>query len=170
MPIFDLTDRSSETTAARVQKTEPVLPVGPDTSGTQTPEDQKKEPEKMITLDGPLSQIYAKALMLAYGNEDMAAMIMASKSSQQATMEPGQDNSIYVYCVDGSAIDGEEVLDTTNKLRLALDSKKYQEVIVAAECNSKFSAKLGLLHESLEAMGVKVFHSTESIVNKLKTN
>lgn len=172
MSIFQLTDNPKVST--NVEPVKQTAPVQQDAdkqkeSIQQASEDPKnQETQKLVALDGPLSQIYAKALMIAYSQEDMAAMLRAKPETNEEDLTPqeAQAEGIYMYCMDTDEMDQGDIVEAGDKLRLALDSKKYKEVVVAGE-SFNVSPKLASFNRYMSGIGVKVIHIREAAIERV---
>lgn len=117
-------------------------------------EDKPKEDEKVVTddvfIDGPISNIITKALNKEYAIESMVADGSVAEDRKERT------KGIYVYCMSNKDLSSDVVIKTIDKLRVALDSEDYKEVVTTIEPEVDTTKNTGLLVESLESMGVKV--------------
>lgn len=123
---------------------------------------------KTVVMTGPLSKIYSEALNLAYGNE--SAMNMLNPEDMELMDEQaggGDAKDLYVYTTDGDKLDGPEMVEAGDKLRLALDSKKYKKVLLAVE-GKNVSRKVALLHDLVSSMGVQVVFNRNSAIESMK--
>jgi hypothetical protein len=157
-----LDDKSSET----ITKTET-------TEANVVPHDQasEKKEEKTIVLDGPLSHIYTQALNAVYATEAINMLTEMSINEddtygKKETNEKGKD--LYVYCCDGDRLDSGELANVANKLRLALDTKHYKNVVVAVECTA-VNNKIALLDNFTTDLGVKIMFNRNTAISKIKS-
>lgn len=166
------------------------------------PDINKKSAQKVIVLDGPLSHIYTQALNQVYKKYDendpeievtttsnegfgqlLTSPITFIKSLNKQVKdnyvnteenENNSNNSLYVYCCDGDSLKTDDSIEVSNKLRLALDSKKYKQVILAIEHNSTslVSNKLSLVIDFTKALGIEHYDNKdlllESVISFLK--
>lgn len=132
-----------------------------------------------VLLDGPLSKVYTKALNLVYANEaaNMFAAMVENAETTNTYEEEGkgendeahiEEKNIYMYCCDGSDMDIEGLTEGSNKLRLALDSKKYDEIILAVEHRGSVNMKMGLLERFASDIGSKVCLSRFSALETIR--
>ena len=125
------------------------------------------EEQKMIILDGPLGKIYTQALMVAYAKEGMASMMAKDYSDYKE--DPEEVADVYMYCVDGDCLDSERLVEASDKLRLALDSKKYKSAVLTMECNSgRITERMGLLESFAFQIGIEVHHSRNNALESFK--
>jgi hypothetical protein len=122
---------------------------------------------KTVVMTGPLSKIYSEALNLVYGKESMNMVDPEEIEVTNGQTDGDEDRSLYVYTTDGDNLDGDEMVAASDKLRLALDSKKYKKVLLAVECKTP-SRKVALLHEMATSMGVNVVFSRYSALENMK--
>ena len=110
-----------------------------------------KEPETKsnaltVILDGPLSSIYTKALNIALAKDNITTekhiailsaidMALISEQGEEQRAEELGDQ-LYVYCTDDDNINQGKLVETTDKLRVALDNKNHSKVMLAMECRS----------------------------------
>jgi hypothetical protein len=168
MGIFNITaiqDNKPTVSDAAIKHTS--VTQTPDTTGSNVPnnksieKDQPTTSPKTIVLDGPLSKIYSDALNLTYSKESMMTMSLPDGGEDDGYAVSDADidvsnKGLYVYSMDGEEMDNGDVVEVSDKLRIALDSKKYSKVILA--CESKTWNKNTLLLASLaDSMGVQVF-------------
>lgn len=123
--------------------------------------------EARVVLNGPLSNIYTKALNLVYANESVNMVTTAVQTIVENEEEDraNPDNGLYLYCC-GSDLNHNQLLEGTNKLRVALDSKKFKQVIVAVEDGD--NRKVALLKEFGAAIGAKVCLGRQSAMAAVK--
>lgn len=127
-----------------------------------------------VTLDGPLSKIYTQALNLTYATEDgsmmqpMVNIIETNKEEEADKNKQAADAKLYAYCVDDKDINEGNLAETSDKLRVALDSKKYKEVMCVVECHGSVSSKVGLLDSFGTAIGVRVLLSRRSALEAIQ--
>jgi hypothetical protein len=123
-----------------------------------------------VVLDGPLSHIYTEALNLVYANEDYAsitpAMIEGEKNKDE---EDENEEMLYVYCCNGDEIeDSDELVGVTDKLRIALGSKKYSSVMLALENNNNLTTKYVLLKNYSTSLNIPTYISRRSALEHIR--
>lgn len=164
MSLINLNPPSSEPeekSIKDIEETNTELPV----------EEQKpKEDDKVIVMDGPLSKIYTQALNIAYAKEAASA----SGQTDIKVVFPEEESketkdSLYVYCCDASDITNSDAIDGTDKLRLALDSKKYNQAIVVMECHDKVTQAAGLLEQYAVNNKIKVIFRRELAIEHIRS-
>ena len=171
MSIFNLSLIKTTNNPVDDTKSEPALAA--DTEVPITPADgataEATTEEKTIVLDGPLSRIYTQALNMAYAKEDVGAMgQMLMMTGQGDTDEEEEDpRDLYVYCCDGDELSEGKVTEAADKLRIALDSKKYKSVAVAIECKGHVSDQLASLDRLSSQMGAKVFYRRKTAMEAI---
>jgi hypothetical protein len=118
--------------------------------------DGYKNTDAKIVLSGPLSKIYTKALNLVYANEDTGTELLTT--DEELTEDDDQNTNLYVYCCDDS-LDSGDLVEATEKLSQAMNSKKYKSVILSLESNGNMNNRIGLLDSFASEVGVKVCFS-----------
>ena len=127
----------------------------------EEPVDEKS----LIVLDGPLSSIYTKALHMAFSNESVGVL---TDNGTDIEFTP-ENKATFLYCCDGSDITSDELTETTNKLRIALDSGKYKKVILSMECVT-VNNRTALLDEYSTKAGVDVYYTSKAAINGIGKN
>lgn len=138
-----------------------------------TPEGKPDAQQQTIVLDGPLSQIYTQALNIAYAKESVGMMFgsVYDKKQQNKTNDEdgdGLDDS-YVYAVDADDLDTDCLLLSAEALRVATQSGRYRQVILAIESHGTVTKKMQLLTEMSDALGAKVCLSRNSAIQSVMT-
>lgn len=141
--------------------------VNKDISNQNLSEDKK---EKAVVVDGPLSHIYTKALNMVYANEgaeiDTNIVFKEAIDEMEGLDENGEplnDDSLYVFAEDGKNVNGmSDMNQIAGRLRVALDSGKYKEVVLAMECGKVIPRNLDRFEDMVRGMGVKIYHLRES--------
>lgn len=129
---------------------------------------------KSIVMDGPLSKIYTQALNIAYAKEAASASgqtetTLIFNEEEQKAQDEVDHHSLYVYCCDADELQGSDVIDGSDKLRLALDSKKYRGALVVMESHGSVSRHAGLLEEYASKNGVRVIFNRANALEVIKT-
>jgi hypothetical protein len=128
-----------------------------------------------VTLDGPLSSIYTKALNLVYANENIGDMVISAYDDEEAEEEITDDNleqakdkngkDLYVYCCDNE-ISNEDFLEAVDKLHKVSKDKRYSEAMIALECNAKTpSNRLSLIDRLSNELGIRVVYSRDKAMD-----
>lgn len=140
-----------------------------DTTDTKNVDSVDNTPEeKVVVMDGPLSKIYTQALNLAYANEAASA----SGQTDIKILFDDADNSesdkdLYVYCCDSSNIDTDDVIQGTDHLRLALDGR-YKQTLVVMESHSNIKPVAALLEEYAFKNGTRVVFSRDLAIEMIQ--
>jgi hypothetical protein len=79
----------------------------------------------------------------------------------------GDSKDLYIYTTDGDKLDGSEMVEAGDKLKVALDSKKYKNVLLVMESRTP-STKVALLHDLANSMGVKVVFNRNAAIENVK--
>lgn len=129
-----------------------------------------------IKLDGPLSNIFTKALNAVYSNESLDPMVIGPLEQEEAeeeletNQEEGKDmfgNALYVYCCNGDNLSQEALVDAANKLTKAVTQGKYKNVILSMECFNDINNKTALLDKLGHSLGIKVCLSKRSTMEAI---
>jgi len=122
--------------------------------------------EMMITLDGPLSRIYTKALNLAYARESISMMTPEALTINKA-QQRAEDESTYVYAIDTTQMDMAKLVASTEHFRVALETGNYKNVIVALESDGNVTSKAQLFAQMAQSLGAKVCYSRNSAMRAI---
>lgn len=138
----------------------------------------KQEAEKTVVMDGPLSQIYTQALNIAYAKEGLSTMVsfLEAKHDSLTSDEDLEENRLmsgnavtadgtYVYCIDGTDLEGQGLVAATEALRVA--KSKYKEVVLALESHGVVTSRVQLLGEMGEALGAKVCMTRDGAMDNI---
>lgn len=133
---------------------------GPDDTGKADNKD------KVVVMQGPLSTIYTDALNKVYAQESQAidAVTLVSNAQQAET----QASDLYVYVSDAETINNSRVAEVFDNLRLALDNRKGNAVVVL-ESNGVVSQKLSLIDNFARSQGARVVYSRKVGIETIKT-
>lgn len=171
MAIFNLgTADESTSDNNQEQKVEEQTEEVTNNQNTTSVSDKTEEDKKTIVLDGPLSHIYTQALNVVYANEatNMLTQMMVDQEENETGKNPyGKD--VYVYCCDGNNLTNDDLMETSNKLRIALDKKKYSKVLLSIECHGVVNNRIGLLHDYSVSLGIPVSYTQSGSINNIKT-
>lgn len=171
MAIFDLgtIDQSTTEVPEQNQQQQTTDPTVINQSETNTVDETKKpEQQKTIVLDGPLSHIYTQALNMVYANEAVNMITHMMMEQEEEDKNPyGKD--VYVYCCDGDNLTSDELVNASSKLRIALDKKKYNKVLLSVECHGIVNNRVGLLHDFSVSLGIPVSYTKSGSMSNIKT-
>lgn len=137
---------------------------------------------KVIVVDGPLSEVYTKALNVALANESV--MIVAAtnklgasganqgKLTNDSFNEEEKDEASYVYALGDKLVDNEAAMEAYNNLTKAVKSGKYKKVHMAIEgVSGDICNRLSFVIEGAMAMGVNLVlnqtKGTDSNIDKI---
>lgn len=148
--------------------------------GDSTPKSVEDQGPQIV-IDGPLSNIYTKALLMTYGKvaqesqANDAIMTMAeylqNKKNESGVSNPEthrSDPSVhYVYVTSQDHLEREDD-NTESTLRLALDSKKPKSMTVVMETSNKLGDKLVKIDNYLANEGVKVYYHRKFAMEQIK--
>ena len=130
--------------------------------------------DSTITVTGPLSSVYTKALMLVYGEANTVstectqmqlATIVAIKNKEDAT--PVESSTLFVTDQDNIEKDPAGTFD---QLHLALDNKNNpnQTKHVVLENIKNVNRKTAIILDYARANATKVFYNRTSYLNHIK--
>jgi hypothetical protein len=144
----------------------------------------KKEGDKTtVVMDGPLSQIYTRALNIVFSKDAdqtpsmesaaidsiMAASILLDVKAKKDELMKQDEEGLYVYATNNEILpeEGGEVLDN---LRIALDHKPAKNIILAVEMigDGKVTGMQCALEAYALQSGVRVVHSRGAVMSFLK--
>lgn len=129
---------------------------------------------KTIVLDGPLSEIYTRALNIVYGNnaepdtsnvsqetQQMDSVLVADVHNYNKNKEAeNKDNvdSAYVYVTDAKLLNIDELPETYDNIRVALDSKQFNKSVVCIESDGNSNNRnVELISQLARDFGARVF-------------
>lgn len=164
MGIFNITN-VQEAVKQEATPAKPPEPVVTPTVNTPVQGEGKEAGEKTVVMTGPLSKIYSEALNMVYSKE--SAMTHHANKLTAVDEDSNVQSDAYVYITDGDNMDGEELVGASDKLKVALDSKKYKDVLLAVECNT-VNNKAVLLYDMATSMGAKVVFTKGTGLEKIK--
>lgn len=153
MSIFKLSEDKKE---QDIKNNEPEVSENLNNSG----EVKDKNEDTEITINGPLSSIYAKALNIAYAKESIFTMLPTNAEMS------APKKRIYIYCCNGDTLDNNELIEAENSLRLAMDSKKYNKVVAVLE-STKMNKKLVLLDDIVNKMSIETIYKKDTAINRI---
>lgn len=138
--------------------------------------------EKLLVMDGPLSQIYTKALDMVYAKPTASAISQETQQMdtvmvadahnfhQQQTEDTleKQKNGAYIYVTDDAHLQGSGLTRTFNDLRIALGMSSFGKRAVCIEHNGNVSKKMELLANYVQESNVPIFFTRHAMLNYLK--
>jgi hypothetical protein len=130
--------------------------------------------DSTVTITGPLSNVYAKALMLVYGEGSTLGTESSAMDTTMLVIKDTQDNpapkeSSTLFVSDQENVE-ENPVETFQKLHLALDNKKNPNAskYVVLENISNVNAKTAIILDYARANATKVFYNRNSFLNYMK--
>jgi hypothetical protein len=143
----------------------------------ETQEEVEEKKEEVLVLDGPLSQIYTKALQEVYSKESDPTAMQIEKidgddregsTEEEPKMEvKGGDVNIqeFIYACDGSEVSGEDINNFSKAInRLShIDCK----VTLVMEGNKQLSTCASYMDELATKCGARVIFSRENAIRHL---
>ena len=148
-----------------VEEKAPVPVATPKEVDNETPittPDANKEPvvkDKQITLTGPLSHLYSQALNIMYAKENYMMIVLNEIDKKQDEDALKAKENLYVYAMSADELDTGKICVAEKDLRMAMESKKYDRVILALEASRNVSNKVGMFEEHAKTLGVQVYLS-----------
>lgn len=148
MPIFKLSKTPIET---------------PEPKEITNQDDIQLNDESVVVLDGPLSKIYTEALNKVYAIESYM-----TDGALTDDKEKDEDLSkTYIYAVDADDLDIAGTNETFGNLRLALDSQKYDKIILSIEHVEVVSESIAIIDEYAKKTGVNVVYKREQAIGAI---
>jgi hypothetical protein len=142
--------------------------------GKNAPVVETSKGESMIVLDGPLSQIYTKALMVAYAKPEISTESAANDAIMAKGANDATDNAellnhdaAYLYVTDDAHLTSDTIGETIDELNLGLNSAKYKTLAVCIEGCKDISRYHEYLTQMAENKGAKVFHTRKGAMDYL---
>ena len=139
-------------------------------------EGKKEAKEKVVVIDGPLSEVYTKALNIALANESVMVVAASSNKPTTATNKAAltekiltndeEDDAEYLYVLDSKSNDS-QALEAFNNLAAVNKSGKYKKIHVAVENASTLSKKMSLVLEGAMSLGANILTSNSDLVGKV---
>ncbi len=127
-----------------------------DVDGDGVPDQSSSGDTAQIVLDGPLSEIYARALDVVYAHEDIAAMSgdddVVVDSSITTSIDGDPSDGLYVYTVSPD-LDLDGVSTAIEAIRVG--SKRCRDVLVVMECGHRISHATAVLERYVRETGVR---------------
>lgn len=149
-----------------------------DATGTPT----EIKPEVSISLSGPLSNIYSRALMIAFGkkddslavesqaNDEIMAKVLTSSSAESTTayLEAHPDLKIdyAVYATGPSLVDTQALSKDIDAITTLQTQPNIREVIVSIE--STPNNYTGILDSVCEGKKIKVVYSAHRVIDYIR--
>ena len=139
-------------------------------------EGKKEAKEKVVVIDGPLSEVYTKALNIALANESV--MVVAASTNKPSTAinktaltekvltNDEEDDAEYLYVLDSNSSDS-QALEAFNNLAAINKSGKYKKIHVAIENACTLSKKMSLVLEGAMSLGANILTSNSNLVDKV---
>ncbi len=169
MSMFDLSKYTGTLTPNQTESSSNELaPTESNTAPIESPPEAAKSTAN-ITITGPLSRIYATALLKLFGERgsNLIGESMAADGTTILISTDGEPEEVAVYATDASTVDHESPLDTAKKLTLALDDEAKNKLLVVE--NMKGGMKEAYLVEYAESLpNTKIMFSRESAISYIR--
>lgn len=152
----------------------------PSVTETAKPEETKpEETQKTILIDGPLSEIYTKALDTVYSQRmsenvsqetQQTDSVVIAQAGKYLEAKDGEDNDngVYVYVTDVDSLARNGISEALGNVRLALDMKNISTRALVLEHRGIKTSRVSILSNFAESNGMKVFHSRSDAIKYLK--
>lgn len=193
MSVYDITPGSTSSAIQATGTTGSVVHQDLQQEGTatglnpnSTPIEQTSGDTKKIVLDGPLSEIYTKALNIAYSKQTEQATDKVSQETQQmdavlvadihamnkdkkdAELKDAQ-NAAYVYVTSDDELSSDGLLTAFDNVRVALDSKQFTKTVVCIESSGMVNGhRIELLTDMARNFGAQVFYTRNATMKYLR--
>lgn len=155
--------KPADSTAVKTTEEAPNVDNTTVKPGVTREDDSKKD--KVVVMQGPLSTIYTDALNQVYAQESQANDAVTLINTIQKDQGPQPD--LYVYVSDANLLDNSSVTEVFDNLRLALDNRKGNSVVVL-ESNGRVSKKLSLVDNYARSQGAKVVYSRKAALETIQ--
>ena len=193
MSVFDLNTNTTGvgtvatgTTGSVVEKS--LQQEGSGNGGQQNSQNDQelKDNGKKIILDGPLSEIYTKALNAIYSKDVGKAEEVVGQESQQmdavlvadihkmdakkkAEQMQNTNDAAYVYVTDDEHLKGDGLIETFDNVRVALDMQGYKAKVLCIECKQpEVYHKVEMLANMARNMKVPVFYTRNAAMKYIQ--
>lgn len=137
----------------------------------EPPAANKEVSSKEVKIEGPLSKVFTEALNIAYSKENVTenAGIIYSTDVGEGSYAGNEmpDKGVYVYAIDGSNIDSDELINASNKIINAFNSRKFDQLIVSSECVKGISPRIKILQELCTSVGAECYVTRNSSIVKV---
>lgn len=131
---------------------------------------QEEEKSSTIVLNGPLSDIMAKALNMVLSNESamFTQLALYSLHKDKIDKEKISDDDLYVYCTSSDKIvDDDTIVNTIDSIKEK--SKGYENVIVSVE-SEQINKFIQTFNNLCLENNYKVFTNTKSTAKYILNN
>lgn len=150
-----------------------------------TQAEQVADSNKKIILDGPLSEIYTKALNMVFSNQTEQATDSVSQETQQMDAVMVADihamnkekidaerieaeKMAYVYVTSSDDLTPDGIVSAFDDVRIALDSNRFAKTVVCIETlDLSNSTRVELLANMARNLGAKVFYTRNTAMKYL---
>lgn len=129
-------------------------------------------PEAAITVTGPLSDVYAKALLALYPQYQLSQETQAIDAAQSATLyklaaQTALDQKPHwAYVTDAEQIEHTPLPVVFDQVQKTLAETPSDQMLVAIEAGAKISPRLAAFSQALEELGVQVcFRRSTALLN-----
>jgi hypothetical protein len=161
-----------------------TLPVAPEekipekqteNSGTEqtkqtTPYDEKSP---TVLFEGPLSNVYTKALDVIYGKD--RPDVVTESEEEDTELDYSEINDYeddapadYIYVTNSDKLDSSTINATFESILKATKNPKFSSTSVCIETNQKhINNSVVILEEFLTKSNIRVFYTRESLINHL---
>lgn len=142
------------------------------------PSKTKNEAVKVV-VDGPLSEVYRKALMDIYGNKQDKNMALESQAQDSliqvgeyffnyAKERPPKEPVHYLYATNSKTINSEGAVPVYDSLQKAIGSECVGEITLCVETNGAPATLTEAFEDFLYNNNIKLYHTRRYAVECLE--
>lgn len=121
-----------------------------------------------LVIDGPLSEVYTKALNQVYSKEANVTELRLFKDHLKDDNEESMEE--YIYVVDGKTVEEVDVDYIEAFEHISLAKKKFKKVSVCVEHNMNITPNIGRLLSYARESGVTVYSSREKTMAMIRSS
>lgn len=134
----------------------------------ETPVEKEEElKDTPILIDGPLSEVYTKALRSAFARTEDTRKTILDIANENYT--PVSSNVLhYVYVLSrATKVPDDEIIQANSKLNLALDELGSSKVTIKLEGSGSVTGSMGTLLDGLLERGITVTGSDNVVRERI---
>jgi len=174
MTVFD--EKKNDTNESGIKTT--VIEGGALNPNSERVEDRK---QPLLVMDGPLSEIYTKALNVVYAksvdevvareSQSIDAVILdhvISDDEKNKLAELGKTRDLsYVYVSDGDNLDDESLLRAFDSVGTAKDTGLFREVRGVIESSGAATSRSSMFDQYLATEGIKAHYKRSVAIENI---
>ncbi len=150
MPIFNL---------SKIQ-----APVESDQAIVEEVPKESTEEDTKVKVEGPLSNLFTDALQKILAAESVGADTVTMMKFMEE--EDKDQSDLYVYCCDTDKMDTTGLIEASDNLKIALDSRRYKKVALVIE-HISINNKLATLEAFARDIGAQVYFNSKKAVREV---